>query len=37
VNGGEWQLAWPSRITLPLAIGVLIDGDTIILGIGERG
>jgi hypothetical protein len=37
LTGGEWQPFWTSLITLPVAIGVVIDGDTLILGIGERG
>jgi len=28
---------WRSAVTAPLAIGVVIDADTLILRIGERG
>lgn len=35
--GGTWFSSWGESITAPLAIGVLIDADTLILRIGERG
>jgi len=36
-NGGQWFRLWGRGITAPLAIGVLLDADTIIVPIGERG
>ena len=36
-NGGRWTRAWTSTLEAPLAIGVIADGDTLILRIGERG
>lgn len=36
-RGGTWFRSWGESITAPLAIGVVIDGDTLILRIGERG
>lgn len=36
-GGGTWLPAWRSRLTTPLALGVVLDGDTLILRIGERG
>lgn len=36
-NGGAWVHTWGESITAPLAIGVVADGDTAILRIGERG
>ena len=36
-RGGTWFRSWGESITAPLAIGVLIDADTLILRIGERG
>jgi prepilin-type N-terminal cleavage/methylation domain-containing protein len=35
--GGKWLPAWNSAITTPVAIGVALDADTLILRIGERG
>jgi prepilin-type N-terminal cleavage/methylation domain-containing protein len=37
VGGGIWFRIWGHGITAPLAIGVIIDGDTAIVRIGERG
>ncbi len=36
-NGGAWLTRWGSAITAPLALGVVVDGDTSIIRIGERG
>ena len=36
-RGGMWMRAWSSPIAPPLAVGVVIDTDTLILRIGERG
>jgi hypothetical protein len=35
--GGTWLPYWNSAITTPAAIGIALDGDTLILRIGERG
>lgn len=35
--GGSWVKSWGASITAPLALGVVIDGDTTIVPIGERG
>jgi prepilin-type N-terminal cleavage/methylation domain-containing protein len=35
--GGVWVSRWGSGLTAPRAIGLLIDGDTVIVRIGERG
>jgi prepilin-type N-terminal cleavage/methylation domain-containing protein len=34
---GQWLSVWGRSITLPLAIGVVLDRDTLILRVGERG
>jgi hypothetical protein len=36
-EGGDWVRNWSSLVTTPLAVGVVVDGDTAILRIGERG
>lgn len=36
-NGGDWVRSWGASITAPIAIGLVIDGDTTLLPIGERG
>ena len=36
-GGGEWIRVWGAGITAPLAIGVILDSDTLIVPIGERG
>lgn len=36
-SGGAWVREWGSSITAPLALGIVIDGDTSIIRIGERG
>jgi prepilin-type N-terminal cleavage/methylation domain-containing protein len=36
-SGGEWIRIWGAGITAPLAIGVILDADTLIVPIGERG
>jgi len=35
--GGQWFVQWGDGIVAPLAIGVVLDGDTSIVRIGERG
>lgn len=35
-DGGAWQRDWVVDITAPLAIGVVADGDTMIVRLGER-
>jgi prepilin-type N-terminal cleavage/methylation domain-containing protein len=34
--GGRWFSKWDDAITAPLALGVIVDGDTSIIRIGER-
>ncbi len=36
-DGGTWIRRWGSGLTAPQAIGVLLDGDTLIVRIGDRG
>lgn len=36
-RGGTWFRSWGESITSPLAIGIVVDADTVILRIGERG
>lgn len=36
-DGGIWLRSWTSEVSTPLALGVLIDGDTLVVWIGERG
>jgi prepilin-type N-terminal cleavage/methylation domain-containing protein len=36
-EGGAWQREWSSSVSTPLALGVEMDGDTVILRVGERG
>lgn len=36
-NGGTWMKTWGASIAAPLALGIVIDGDTAIVRIGERG
>jgi prepilin-type N-terminal cleavage/methylation domain-containing protein len=36
-NGGAWVRNWSSAVETPAAVGVVIDGDTTIVPIGERG
>jgi prepilin-type N-terminal cleavage/methylation domain-containing protein len=35
--GGTWIRVWGAGITAPVAIGVFLDRDTLILRVGERG
>ena len=35
-NGGEWFRSWGTGVTAPLALGIILDGDTLIVRIGER-
>jgi prepilin-type N-terminal cleavage/methylation domain-containing protein len=36
-QGGQWFRSWGTGITAPLALGVILDRDTLIIRIGERG
>ena len=36
-NGGTWVNQWNSAFSLPWAVGIEVDGEMIILPIGERG
>lgn len=36
-HGGKWYSQWGRGITVPAAIGVLIDADTTLLRLGDRG
>lgn len=36
-EGGSWFLRWGAGSTTPRAIGVIVDADTLILRIGDRG
>lgn len=36
-KGGTWLRRWGASISAPLALGLVIDGDTSIIRIGERG
>jgi prepilin-type N-terminal cleavage/methylation domain-containing protein len=36
-NGGAWVRNWASAVETPFAVGVVIDGDTLVVPIGERG
>jgi prepilin-type N-terminal cleavage/methylation domain-containing protein len=36
-EGGAWVRNWSSAVSTPLAVGVVVDGDTAILRVGERG
>lgn len=36
-NGGAWIARWGASVTAPLAFGIVVDGDTTIVRIGERG
>ena len=35
--GGTWIRVWGAGITAPVALGLIIDGDTTIVRIGDRG
>jgi prepilin-type N-terminal cleavage/methylation domain-containing protein len=36
-TGGAWTQRWGAGLTAPVAIGVVVDGDTLIVRVGERG
>ena len=36
-DGGTWLREWSSSVAAPVALGVEMDGDTVILRLGERG
>lgn len=35
-DGGHWREAWPSSLIPPIAIGIVMDDDTLVARIGER-
>jgi len=35
--GGSWYGQWGRGLSAPLAFGIIIDGDTMIVRVGERG
>jgi len=37
VSGGSWIRVWGAGITAPVAFGIFLDRDTLIVRIGERG
>lgn len=36
-RGGTWLSGWAQQVTTPLALAAVLDGDTLIFRIGERG
>ena len=36
-DGGRWVRKWGAGLGVPLAIGAILDADTLVLRIGERG
>lgn len=36
-DGGRWVRRWDAGLGVPLAIGAILDADTLVLAIGERG
>lgn len=36
-SGGAWVRRWGASITAPIAFGIVVDGDTTLVRIGERG
>jgi prepilin-type N-terminal cleavage/methylation domain-containing protein len=36
-GGGSWVRSWGASITAPVAFAIVVDGDTTIVRIGERG
>jgi prepilin-type N-terminal cleavage/methylation domain-containing protein len=36
-EGGVWAPTWRSGVSVPVAFGVVLDGDTLIVRVGERG
>lgn len=36
-DGGSWVRSWGASLAVPLALGLVIDGDTTLVRIGERG
>jgi prepilin-type N-terminal cleavage/methylation domain-containing protein len=35
-DGGRWMRVWDRGLSAPLAIAAIVDGDTLILGVGNR-
>jgi hypothetical protein len=36
-GGVHWQSSWGRSITAPFALAVVLDDDTVVVRIGERG
>jgi prepilin-type N-terminal cleavage/methylation domain-containing protein len=36
-GGGDWVRSWGAGITAPVGMGMVLDGDTAIIRIGDRG
>jgi prepilin-type N-terminal cleavage/methylation domain-containing protein len=36
-DGGHWITKWDAGLSAPIAIGVILDRDTLVLRVGERG
>ena len=36
-EGGAWVTSWGASVTAPQALGIVVDGDTTIVRVGERG
>jgi prepilin-type N-terminal cleavage/methylation domain-containing protein len=36
-DGGRWLREWSSAVAAPVALGIVMDADTLILRLGERG
>jgi prepilin-type N-terminal cleavage/methylation domain-containing protein len=36
-SGGSWFRGWGTGLTAPRAAGIIVDGDTLIVRIGDRG
>jgi prepilin-type N-terminal cleavage/methylation domain-containing protein len=36
-DGGQWLRSWGSGLTVPLAVGAILDADTLVLTIGAGG
>ena len=36
-DGGNWHTSWSRAAVHPIALGIVLEGDTLIIRIGERG
>lgn len=36
-DGGQWFGTWEAGLTVPIAIGAILDADTLIFKVGDRG